>query len=83
MSVNQYQFVKTNIIVLSVVFFLIVFGITQYAKPKMFYNSNGSIRQFGIGYKNKTIFPIWLFAVVLGILSYVGILYYLEFVCNS
>jgi hypothetical protein len=63
----------------SIFVFMILFGVIQYAKPSIFYNTDGSIRKFGVGYKNKTILPIWLFAIVLAILSYVGILYYLEY----
>jgi hypothetical protein len=58
---------------------MILFGVIQYAKPSIFYNTDGSIRKFGVGYRNKTILPIWLFAIVLAILTYVGILYYLEY----
>ena len=40
----------------------------------MFYD-DGTIREFGIGYKNKTVFPVWLVAMILGILSYLFVLY--------
>ena len=46
------------------------------AKPAFLYNSDGSIREFGVGYKNKTIMPIWLLSLILGILSYTAIMYY-------
>ena len=45
-------------------------------KPACFYNKDGSIREFGIGYKNKTILPIWLLSLVLGILCYLAVMYY-------
>lgn len=45
-------------------------------KPSFLYNTDGSIREFGIGYKNKTILPIWLLSIILGILCYVIILFY-------
>jgi len=44
-------------------------------KPSCLYNKDGSIREFGIGYKNKTILPIWLLSLVLGILSYLVVMY--------
>jgi hypothetical protein len=47
-------------------------------KPACFYNNDGSIREFGIGYKNKTILPIWLLSLFLGILSYLAVLYYIS-----
>ena len=72
------HFIRTNITLVEIILFLFVFAVVQYTKPYFFYNNDGSLRQFGIGYKNKTILPLWLFAILLGILSYVGVLYYLE-----
>ena len=72
------QFIYSNITLISIILYLVLFGLIQYIKPNIFYNTNGSIRQFGIGYKNKTIMPIWLFAIVLGILCYLSILFYLS-----
>ena len=46
-------------------------------KPVCFYNKDGSVREFGIGYRNKTIFPIWLLSLSLGILSYLAVLYFI------
>lgn len=48
-------------------------------KPACFYNKDGSIREFGVGYKNKTILPIWLLSIVLGILCYLAVMYYIAY----
>ena len=45
-------------------------------KPSFLYNKDSSLRQFGIGYKNNTILPLWLFSIILGILIYMLVLYY-------
>jgi len=42
------------------------------------YNKNGSLRQFGIGSSKKTVVPIWLLSIILGILCYLFILFYLN-----
>ena len=63
----------------SILLFIIIFGAIQMMKPSCFYNKDGSIREFGIGYKNKTILPIWLLSLVLGILCYLGVMYYTEY----
>ena len=73
------QYIRQHMLTASIFIFMILFCVIQYAKPSVFYNTDGSIRKFGVGYKNKTILPIWLFAIVLAILTYVGILYYLEY----
>ena len=70
-------FTRKNITLVAIIIFIIIFGIIQMLKPSFFYNTDGSIREFGIGYKNKTIMPIWLFSIILGILSYLFVLYYL------
>jgi len=73
------QFVRNNVTLVSIILFLIIYGIIQAAKPAIFYNIDGSIRDFGVGYKNKTILPIWLLSIILGILSYLVVLYYLSY----
>lgn len=70
------KILNQNITLISIILFLIFFGFIQIIKPKCFYNNNGSIRDFGVGYKNKTIFPIWLFSLILGILCYLFVFYY-------
>lgn len=69
-------YIRENKILVSIVLFISIFGIIQYNKPSCFYNSDGSIRDFGIGYKNKTILPIWLLSLSLGLLCYLFVLYY-------
>ena len=70
------NFIRENITLVSIILFIIIFGSIQLIKPLCFYNKDGSIREFGIGYKNKTILPIWLFFIILGILSYLLVIYY-------
>ena len=45
---------------------------------KSVHNKNGSIKDFGLGYKNKTVLPIWLITIILAIISYFLVLYYLH-----
>jgi hypothetical protein len=71
-------YIRENITLIAVILFVIIFWIIQMMKPACFYNRNGSIREFGIGYKNKTILPIWLLSLVLGILCYLAVLYYVN-----
>ena len=73
------NYIRQNITLISIVLFIIIFGFIQLMKPACFYNKDGSIREFGIGYKNKTILPIWLLSLILGILSYLAVMYYIEY----
>lgn len=72
-------FVRENITLVAIIIFSFVFGLTYYNHPGFLFKTDGSIREFGVGYKNKTIMPIWLFAIILGILSYLAVLYYLSY----
>jgi hypothetical protein len=70
------NYIRQNITIVSIVLFIIIFGSIQMMKPACFYNKDGSIREFGVGYRNKTILPIWLLSLVLGILCYLAVMYY-------
>lgn len=72
-------FTRNNTTLVSIILFLFIFGLIQMIKPNFLYNKDGSIREFGIGYKNKTILPLWLLSIILGILTYVLVLYYLAY----
>jgi hypothetical protein len=71
-------YIRENITLVAVILFVIIFGTIQIMKPACFYNRDGSIREFGIGYRNKTILPIWLLSLLLGIVCYLAILYYVN-----
>jgi hypothetical protein len=73
------NFIRENITLVSVVLFIFIFGIIQMMKPVCFYNRDGSIREFGVGYRNKTILPIWLLSLILGILCYLAVLYFVSY----
>ena len=68
-------YIRENITLVAVILFVIIFGTIQIMKPACFYNRDGSIREFGIGYRNKTILPIWLLSLLLGIVCYLAVLY--------
>ena len=70
--------IRDNITLVAIILFVIIFGTIQMMKPACFYNRDGSIREFGIGYRNKTILPIWLSSLLLGILCYLAVLYYVN-----
>jgi hypothetical protein len=74
------QFVSREALsVISVFIFLILFGIINAVRPSVIYNKDLSFRRFGIGYKNKTVIPIWLFSIILAILVYVAVTYLFEY----
>ena len=64
-----------NKLVSAIVIFLIIFSGIHWLKPPLIYNEHGGFRQFGIGYKQKTVVPIWIASIVLAILCYVAVYY--------
>jgi hypothetical protein len=72
------NYVRENSPLAAIIIFLFIFGSIQMIKPACFYNKDGSIRHFGVGYKNKTILPIWLLSLLLGILCYLAVLVYIS-----
>lgn len=70
---------RNNTTLVAIIIFLIIFGMMHILQPAFLYNKDGSIREFGVGYKNKTILPLWLFSIILGILCYLCVLYYLSY----
>ena len=68
-------YIRENITLISIILFVMMFGLIIMMKPAFLYNRDGSIREFGVGYKNKTILPIWLLSLILGILCYLTVFY--------
>ena len=71
-------YIRENITLFAIILFVVIFGTIQLMKPACFYNRDGSLRHFGVGYRNKTILPVWLLSIILGILCYLAVLYYVS-----
>ena len=74
---NTRIFIRNNITAVSIILFIIIFCIVQAIKPNFIYNDDGSLKQFGLGVRQKTVVPIWLVTMILAIFSYLFVLYYL------
>ena len=73
---NRYA-VRRNITLISIMLYLGLFFLTVSMRPAFLYNEDGSLREFGIGFRNKTVIPGRLLAITLAIISYFSVLYYL------
>lgn len=76
MPINRI-FIRRHITALAIILYLISYCLITLMKPAFLYNRDGSLREFGIGFRNKTVVPVWLLSITLAILSYFVILYYL------
>lgn len=72
-------FVLYHKLSISIIIFLIMFSIIHFIKPTMLYNDDKSFRQFGVGYRHKTVVPIWGVSIVIAIFSYLSVMYYLAY----
>lgn len=72
-------FVRYHKLSVAILLFLALFTIVHVIKPGFLYNKEGGFRPFGVGYRHKTVVPIWLMAIILALLSYLAVLYYLAY----
>jgi hypothetical protein len=71
--------IRKNVPGAAILLFIVLFAIVQAFKPSFLYNQDGSLREFGVGYKSKTVVPIWLITIVLAILCYLAVLYVISY----
>jgi hypothetical protein len=72
-------FINANKVNIAILIFLVVFSIIHISKPSILYNEEGGFRPFGVGYRHKTVIPIWGVSIVVAIFSYLAVLYYLQY----
>jgi len=72
-------FVRKHKLAVAISIFLILFSAIHYTKPAVLYNQDGGFRPFGLGYKHKTVIPIWLVAILVAIFSYLGVVAYIMY----
>ena len=70
------MFVRENRVSISITLFIIVMGIIHMTKPAMIYNEDGSFKPFGLGYRQKTVTPLWVIAIIVAILAYLFVVGY-------
>lgn len=74
------QLIRQHKVSISILIFLFLMCIIHFCiKPYFIYNHDGSFRQFGLGNSSKTVIPIWVFTIVLAIISYLSVLYYITY----
>tara|TARA_Y100000816_G_C26107850_1_gene589451 strand:+ start:7826 stop:8071 length:246 start_codon:yes stop_codon:yes gene_type:complete len=61
----------------AIVLFTGFFFLFLYGCPDLVFEEDGSLKQFGVGFRKKTILPLWMFSLLLGILAYIAVQYYI------
>jgi len=68
------MYIRKHKVIVAIFFFLVLFSTLHYLKPKCIYNDEGGFRPFGLGYRHKTILPIWVVAILLAIFCYLAVI---------
>jgi len=69
-------YTRRNILTVALSLFIVTYILVNVLKPNFIYNNN-ILRDFGIGYRKKTVLPLWLISVILAIICYFLVLYYI------
>ena len=67
--------IRQHVVTISIIMYISIYMFIMYLKPSFLFNKNGSLREFGIGTRNKTIIPIWFLAIFIATLSYFLVMY--------
>jgi hypothetical protein len=76
---NLKVYLSKNKLYAVLILFIIIFASIHYVKPSLVYNENGEFRPFGIGYRHKTIIPIWIVSIITAIFSYLIVLSFMMY----
>lgn len=71
-------FIRNNLVLIAISIFIVVYASINALKPGFMYNSDGSLRQFGVGRKFNTVVPAWLVSILVALFSYMAALHLLR-----
>lgn len=72
----QPRWIRHNKISVAILIYISLFALVNLLKPAFMYNPDGSLKEFGVGYRKKTIIPVWLISIFLAIIAYFSVVYY-------
>lgn len=70
------RWVRHNKLTVAIILYISLFGIVNVAKPAFMYNPDGTLKEFGLGFRRKTIIPVWLISIFIAIIAYFSVMYY-------
>lgn len=78
-SFNISNVVKQQKIGVAIMVYLAIMFSLIYTKPSFLFNDDESIKPFGLGYQSKSVLSLPIISILVGILSYMFVLYYLNY----
>jgi hypothetical protein len=73
---DSQRWVRHNKITVAIFIYIILFMVINTTKPAFMYNPDGTLKEFGLGFRRKTVIPLWLISILLAIITYFSVLYY-------
>jgi|AACY02.7.fsa_nt_gi hypothetical protein len=67
---NFLEIIHTSPIKSSIIIYLIIVIVILIIKPRTLFDNDGNSKQFGVGFNNKTMVPIWLVFLLIAVFSY-------------
>lgn len=64
-----------NLGLIASIVYISLYFMLVWLRPSVLFEPGGGLRQFGLGNSRTTIVPLWLVAILLGILSFFGVKY--------
>ena len=64
------EFIQDNKILATFILFLMMFSIIMITKPPFVFNRDGSFKEFGLGYTDRSVLPISFLVIIFAIISY-------------
>ena len=70
--------IRRNLTLTAIIIYISLYLAVLMLRPAFIFNDDGSLRNFGIGFRRKTVIPAWLLAISIAICSYFSVLYYIS-----
>ena len=70
--------IRRNVTLTAIIIYISLYLAVLMLRPAFVFNEDGSLRNFGVGFRRKTVIPAWLLAITIAIGSYFSVLYYIS-----
>lgn len=73
------QTIRKNPRLWMIVIYLFLVAGFLYVRPAIAFGNEGRVRPFGVSNKESTVFPVWWWMFVFAVMSYMGVVYILDY----
>lgn len=73
------QTIRKNPRLWMIVIYLFLVAGFLYVRPAIAFGNEGRVRPFGVSNKESTVFPVWWWMFAFAVISYMGVVYVLDY----